>query len=323
MQGKVTLEDHFGISGTLEGSPYVGTPIWDELRSRLVDSEDQRLRLMDRAEIEIMVLSLNAPAVQAIPTIGRAVEVARQANDFLAEEVRKRPDRFAGLAALPMQDPELAASKLERCARDLGFRGALVHGFSQVGSPETVAYYDAPRYRPFWQILESLDVPFYLHPRNPLPTRSPIYDGHPWLMGPTWAFGAETAVHALRLIGSGLFDDHPRLNIILGHFGEGLPFYLWRIDNHGKWMNAPHKSAARRPATDYFRENFHVTTSGHLSTPALLHALSEIGADRIMFSADYPFEDLLEAAQWFDSASIDESDRVRIGRANAIKLLKL
>jgi predicted TIM-barrel fold metal-dependent hydrolase len=323
VQGKVTLEDHFGIPATLEVSPYAGTAIWDELRSRLVDFEDQRLRLMDQAEIEIMVLSLNAPAVQAIPDIGRATEIARQANDFLVEQVRKRPDRFAGLAALPMQDPELAASELERCVRDLGFRGALVHGFSQVGSPETVAYYDAPQYRPFWQMLESLDVPFYLHPRNPLPARSPIYDGHSWLMGPTWAFGAETAIHALRLIGSGLFDDHPRLNIIIGHFGEGLPFFLWRIDNHGRWMNAPHESAARRPVTDYFRENFHVTTSGHLSTPALRHALSEIGADRIMFSADYPFEGLLEAARWFDNADIDESDRVRIGRANAIKLLKL
>jgi predicted TIM-barrel fold metal-dependent hydrolase len=323
MRGKVTLEDHFGIPETLEGSPYAGTPIWGELRSRLVDFEDQRLRLMDQAGIETMVLSLNAPAVQAIPTIGRAAEIARQGNDFLAEEVRRHPDRFAGFAALPMQDPELAALELERCVRDLGFRGALVHGFSQVGSSETVAYYDGPQYRPFWQILESLDVPFYLHPRNPLPERSPIYDGHPWLMGPTWAFGAETAVHALRLIGSGLFDDHPGLNIILGHFGEGLPFFLWRIDNHSKWRNAPHKFAARRLVTDYFRENFYVTTSGHLSTPALLHALSEIGADRIMFSTDYPFEDLLEAARWFDDASIDESDRVRIGRTNAIELFRL
>jgi len=240
MQGKVTLEDHFGIAATLEGSPYAGTPIWDELRSRLVDFEDRRLRLMDQAGIETMVLSVNAPAVQAIPGVARAVEVARQANDLLAEEVRKRPDRLAGFAALPMQDPELAASELERCVRDLGFRGALVDGFSQVGSPDTVVYYDAPQYRPFWQVLERLDVPLYLHPRNPLPTRSPIYDGHPWLMGPTWAFGAETAVHALRLIGSGLFDDHPRLNIILGHFGEGVPFYLWRIDNRSKWMNTPH-----------------------------------------------------------------------------------
>jgi predicted TIM-barrel fold metal-dependent hydrolase len=152
--------------------------------------------------------------VGAIP-IGRAVEVIRQANDVLAQEVRKHPDRFAGFAALPMQDPELAASELERCVRDLGFWGALVHGFSQVGS---VAYYDA-----------------------------------------------------------------------------------------------------HRPVTDDLRENFYVTTSGHLSTTALLPVLSEMGADRIMFSSDYPFEDLSEAARWFDNASIDQNRP----RTNANKLLEL
>lgn len=323
MQGKVTLEDHFAIAATLEGSPYIGTHFWNELRSRLLDFEDQRLRLMDEADVEIMVLSLNAPAIQAIHDTERAVEVARYANDYLAEQVCKRPDRFVGVAALPMQDPELAATELRRCVKDLGFRGALVHGFSQLGSPGTVVYYDLPQYRPFWQVVEALDVPFYLHPRNPLPAQSPIYQGHPWLIGPTWAFGAETAVHALRLIGSGLFDECPRLNIIVGHFGEGLPFYLWRIDNHSKWMNAPRKNAARNSVADYFRANFHVTTSGHLSTPALLHALAEMGPERIMFSADYPFEDLLEAARWFDTATIDEIDRVKIGRTNALKLFKL
>jgi predicted TIM-barrel fold metal-dependent hydrolase len=323
MQGKITLEDHFAIPATLEGSPYTGMHFWGELRSRLLDFEDQRLRIMDEAGIDIMVLSLNAPGIQGIHVPKHAAEIARHANDFLAEQVRKRPDRFVGFASLPMQDPELAAIELQHCVKDLNFRGALVHGFSQVGSPETVVYYDLPQYRPFWKIVETLDFPFYLHPRNPLPSRSPIYQGHPWLMGPTWAFGAETAVHALRLIGSGLFDDCPRLNIILGHFGEGLPFYLWRIDNHSKWRNTPHKYPARKPVGDYFRANFHVTTSGHLSTPALVHALAEIGPDRIMFSADYPMEDLIEAAQWFDSATISETDRVKLGRTNAIKVFKL
>jgi gamma-resorcylate decarboxylase len=261
VQGKVTLEDHFAIPATLEGSPYAGKHFWDVLRSRLLDFQDQRLRLMDEAGVEIMALSLNAPGIQAIQDIARATEVARYANGLLAEQVHKRPDRFAGAAALPMQDAELAASELQRCVKDLGLRGALVHGFSQVGSPDTVVYYDLPQYRPFWQVVEALDVPFYLHPRNPLPARSPIYQGHPWLIGPTWAFGAETAVHALRLIGSGLFDECPRLNIIVGHFGEGLPFYLWRIDNHSRWMSDPHKFAARKPVGDYFRANFHVTTS--------------------------------------------------------------
>lgn len=323
MFNKITLEDHFGIPATLKNSPYAGTRIWPELRLRLTDFDDLRLKFMDQAGIEMMVLSVNAPAIQAMFETAQAAEVAREANDFLAEHVAKRSDRFAGMAALPMQDPDLAITELRRCIADLGFCGALVHGFSQVQSPEAVAYYDAPQYRPFWQVVEELDVPFYLHPRNPLPSRTPLYDDHAWLMGPGWAFGAETAVHALRLIGSGLFDEHPRLNIILGHFGEGLPFYLWRIDNHSKWMGEHPKSAACRPIGDYFRENFYVTTSGHLSTPALHHAIAEIGSERIMFSADYPFEDLVGAGEWFDNSDIHEADRVRIGRENAKRLLRL
>ena len=124
---------------------------------------------MDEYGIETMLLSLNAPAVQAIPDKTRADETARKANDYLAEQVRRRPDRFQGLAALAMQDPELATRELERCVKELGFRGALVNGFSQVGDVETAVYYDLPQYRPFWAMVERLDVPFYLHPRNPLP----------------------------------------------------------------------------------------------------------------------------------------------------------
>ena len=130
-------------------------------------------------------------------------------------------------------------------------------------------------------------------------------------------------MHALRLIGSGLFDELPRLQIILGHLGEGLPYYLWRIDNRNSWMKATHKYAARKPVADYFRANFHVTTSGHFSTPAMIDAMAELGVDRVMFSVDYPFEDMSEAAAWFDKAEISEADRSKIGRTNAIKLFKL
>jgi 2,3-dihydroxybenzoate decarboxylase len=228
-----------------------------------------------------------------------------------------------GVAALAMQDPDNAAAELERCVKDLGFRGALVNGFSQVGSPDTAVYYDLPQYRTFWRVVEQLDVPFYLHPRNPLPGSIRSYEGHDWLLGPNWAFHAETAVHALRLIGSGLFDELPRLQIVLGHLGEGLPYYLWRIDNRNSWMKAPHKYAARKPVADYFRANFHVTTSGHFSTPAMIDAVAELGVDRVMFSVDYPFEDMGEAAAWFDKAEIGETDRRKIGRTNAIKLFKL
>jgi len=323
MQGKVTLEDHFATKTTLGDAQVFGSHVWSELGPRLLDFQDRRLRFMDAAGIEIMIASLNAPAIQAIPDIERATEVTREANDVLAREIAKRPDRFVGVAALAMQDPDNAAAELERCVKDLGFRGALVNGFSQVGSPDTAVYYDLPQYRTFWRVVERLDVPFYLHPRNPLPGSVRGYEGHDWLLGPNWAFHAETAVHALRLIGSGLFDELPRLQIILGHLGEGLPYYLWRIDNRNSWMKAPHKYAARKPVADYFRANFHVTTSGHFSTPAMIDAVAELGVDRVMFSVDYPFEDMGEAAAWFDKAEIGETDRRKIGRANAIKLFKL
>jgi predicted TIM-barrel fold metal-dependent hydrolase len=182
-----------------------------------------------------MILSLNAPAVQAIHDVKTAIAVAREANDVLAEEVRKRPDRFAAFAALPMQDPNAATLELTRCVKELGMVGALVNGFSQAGTPDDVFYYDLPQYRPFWRALEALDVPFYLHPRNPLASWTKFYDGHPWLGGPNWAFAAETAVHALRLIGSGLFDECPGLKIVLGHLGEGIPVQLWRIDHRNGW----------------------------------------------------------------------------------------
>jgi gamma-resorcylate decarboxylase len=323
MQGKVTLEDHFAIEATLGDSQAFGAHVWGELRPRLLDFQDQRLRLMDQSGIEIMVASLNAPAIQAIPDAKQAAATARQANDVLAAEVAKRPDRFVGIAALAMQDPEIAIEELERCVKELGFRGALVNGFSQVGSPDTAVYYDLLQYRPFWSAVELLDVPFYLHPRNPLPGSIPGYKGHEWLLGPTWGFAAETAVHALRLIGSGLFDAHPKLRMILGHLGEGLPYYLWRIDNRNAWMKAPHQYAARKRVADYVRANFYLTTSGHYSTPALLDAIAEFGIDRVMFSVDYPFEDFSDAADWFDNVPLNEADRHKVGRTNALKLFKL
>lgn len=139
----------------------------------------------------------------------------------------------------------------------------------------------------------------------------------------THAFGQETAVHALRLIGSGLFDRHPRLQLILGHMGEGLPISMWRIDNRNAWVEAPRKHKARHSIAYYFHRNVYLTTSGNVRTQSLIDAILEIGSDRIMFSTDWPFENVDHAAKWFDAASISENDRLKIGRTNAVKLLKL
>jgi len=324
VQGKIALEEHFAITETLGDSlGYFPGRVWDELKSRVMDIHGRRLAEMDSNGIATMLLSLNAPAVQAIADPARADAIARKANDYLAEQVRKRPDRFQGLAALAMQDPERATRELERAVKDLGFRGALVNGFSEIDDSGTIVHYDLPQYRPFWATVERLDVPFYLHPRNPVKRDARIYDGHPWLLGPIWAFGQETAVHALRLMGSGLFDAHPRLNIVLGHMGENLPFALWRVDNANAWVENRHNYQAKKSIRDYFCANFHITTSGNFNTPALIDAILALGADRIMFSADWPFENIDHAARWFDSCPISEPDREKIGRVNAMKLFKL
>jgi gamma-resorcylate decarboxylase len=324
MQGKVALEEHFAIAETLQDSAgFAPEADWPELKGRLLDIQDRRLREMDAHGIEMMLLSLNAPAVQAIPDPAKANEIARRSNDFMAEQITRQPKRFAGLAALPMQTPELATRELTRCVRELGFCGALVNGFSQVADNPSGIYYDVKAYWPFWAEVERLDVPFYLHPRNPLAKDAAIYEGHRWLLGPSWAFGQETAVHALRLMGSGLFDAHPKLNVVIGHMGEGLPYSMWRIDNHNKWMRVQNSYPAKRKIADYFRENFYITTSGNFRTQTLIDAMLEIGADRILFSTDWPFENIDHASDWFDAAPISEIDRQKIGRDNARALFKL
>lgn len=324
MQGKIALEEHFALEETLgDSARFAPETDWPELKTRLLDIHEKRLREMDGNGIELMLLSLNAPAVQAIPEPAKAHDLARRANDFLAEQIVRRPARFQGLAALAMQSPDLAAQEARRCVEELGFRGVLVNGFSDSIAVNKAVYYDDQAFRPFWSEIDRLDAPFYLHPRNPRPQDSGIYEGHPWLLGPTWAFGHETAVHALRLMGSGLFDIYPRLQIILGHLGEGLPYSLWRIDNHNKWMSHQNQYPAKRKIADYFQQNFYITTSGNFRTQTLIDAMLEIGADRILFSADWPFENIDHAAEWFDSAAISEVDRDKIGRSNARKLFKL
>ena len=324
MQQKIGLEEHFAIADTISDSRgYLPDATWTELRARALDIHDRRLREMDEHGVEMMILSLNAPAIQAIPDVARADAIARKANDYLAEQVRKRPERFQGLAALPMQDPELATNELRRCVQDLGLKGALVNGFSQINDKDSAAYYDLAHYWPFWEAVESLDVPFYLHPRNPLASQTRIYDGHSWLLGPSWAFGQETAVHALRLMGSGLFDEYPRLKIILGHLGENLPYSVWRVDNCNGWVEGRHNYPAQKKIADYFYANFYLTTSGNFHTQTLIAAMMELGADKILFSIDWPFENVSHAADWFDRVPISEADRLKIGRTNALKLFKL
>ena len=322
MRNKIALEEHFAIDLTIEQSKiYAPAPVWDMLKSNLMDIEQQRLERMEQGGTEYSILSLNSPGIQGIPDAKQAIEVARRANDVLAEHVSRHPTRLGGFAALPMQDPEAAARELERTVKDLGFHGFMVNGFSQVGDAENVVYYDAPQYTDFWASAAALGKPFYMHPRDPLPSREPIYDGFPWLTAATWAFAVETSIHALRLMTSGLFDRNPRLQMILGHLGEGIPYSIWRIDHI--LNKAPRGVPCKRSVGEYLQENVYLTTSGNFRTQTLQSAMLEVGSDRIMYSVDYPFETHDEASQWFDTCSISETDRVKIGRENARRLFGL
>ncbi len=324
MKDKIGFEEHVAIEETIgETRAFAGdSDRWDEFTEEILDLDTKRLAFMDEAGIELALLSLNAPAVQAILDRDEAVEIARKGNDTMAAAVDRHPDRFRALAALPMQDPKSAGDELRRCVETLGFKGALVNGFTQRDGPDSMVYYDIPEYRDFWQVVSDLDVPFYLHPRMQIPEQSRCYEGHPWLRSSPWGFAVETSIHALRLCGSGLFDDFPNLKIVIGHLGEGIPFGLWRIDARMRF--SPRGYRGRRPLGDYFREHFHITVSGNFNDAAFRCTLDMLGAERIYFSSDYPFERMQDAADWFDNTTvIDDETRLRIGRENAVRLFAL
>ena len=323
MDGLIAFEEHWAIERTLGHFAKANDPDgnWRDVRRRLLDIHDMRLSEMDRHGVEMTILSLNSPAVQGILDVDEAVETARIANDSLAEQVAKRPDRFAGFAALPMQTADAAIEELTRCIRDLGFKGAMVNGFTQKNTPDSAIYYDLPEYRPFWAAIQSLDVPFYIHPRLNIPSRAHAYHGHPWLFSPAWDFAVQTADHTLRLICSGLFDAFPHLQMVLGHLGERIPFDMWRIDH--LMRQVPGGIPAEKEIGDYFRSNFHVTTSGQFHESPFRCALAEMGVGRVLFSIDYPFEAFAEAASWLESTELSDADRLKIARTNAIDLFKL
>lgn len=322
MQGKYAIEEHFlppKREDLVTQPPGWSSEDWKQITEALVDTE-QRLERMDEHGIEFSVLSLASDGIQAIPDPLAAVESAIHANDVLAAAIAEHPDRYGGFAALPMQDVEAARAELGRAVSALGLCGALVNGYSNLGDADTALYYDDPAYDPLWERFVALDVPLYLHPRNPLPNQRRIYEGREALLGPTWAFGAETAMHALRMMVGGVFDRFPGLTIVLGHLGELLPFAIRRLEQRIAHM--PAVKLERKPS-EYLQENFWITTSGNYHTASLVGVLLELGSERVVFSADYPFEKMSDGTDWMDTVPISDRDRLLIGRENVRRLLKL
>ncbi|MEV6694616.1 amidohydrolase family protein [Micromonospora sp. NPDC051196] len=290
---------------------------FDRLVEQLCDLGDQRIAEMDAAGIDVQVLSLTTPGVeQADPA--DAVKLARDSNDQLAAAVGRHPDRFAGFAALPTGDPAAAADELTRTVRDHGFKGALINGHTRG------RYLDDEFFWPIMERAEALDVPIYLHPTLP-PHAKDQYAGN-FSPGTTaafasaaWGWHLDTATHAVRLILSGVFDRYPRLQVIIGHMGEVLPVMLPRLEQ----ALPVQISELHRPVGDYMRQNLHYTFSGIHSVPAFLALFLQIGADRIMFSTDYPYGSLSKAKAFLDHLPASAVDRDRIAHRNAEELLRL
>jgi 2,3-dihydroxybenzoate decarboxylase len=279
---------------------------------KLPDFTEYRLPEMDAAGIDIQVLSLTVPGLQADTS---TVDDARFANDYLAQVVAGYPDRFRGFAALPMQDPKSAAEELHRCVRQLGFCGALVNDRFQGH------YLDEPQYDEVWAALEELSVPLYLHPGAPPADHWKVLGGRPELYGATWSWAAETGGHALRIIYGAVFDRHPEATLILGHMGEFLPFMRSRLD--ARYLTLDVEAPLRRMPSAYIGSNVLVTTSGVFSPAALTGAVLEIGADAVMFSIDYPYESSHEAVAGFGRTTLSDSDRDKIAHGNAERVLRI
>lgn len=316
MVKKIALEEHF-MSPEFEGywKTTVGDvdpAIYGRVVARLSDFGDQRLEAMDRTGIARAVLSLAGPGVQAERDTATAVRLARVGNDLLAREVQKRPDRYSGFAHLAMQDAKAAADELERCMRDLGFPGAMINGHTNG------QYLDHPSLAPFWERVQALGAVIYIHPADPI-VPAPVLDGHKGLRRATWEWGFETGSHALRLVFGGLFDRYPKVTLALGHLGETLPFLLWRFDSRAKLYGVK----LAKPPSQYIRENIVVTLSGMFSAEPLNCTIAALGADRVMFSADYPFESVDEAAEFMDTVPLDEKTRADVAYDNAARLLRL
>ena len=321
MNGKIALEEHFAIPEYNEVRPhFLSTGVWHDVQRRIVDFTDLRLTGMDECGIEYAVISLTSPGVQGEQDVAQAVERARRSNDVLADAVSQRPDRFGGFAAVALQDVDAAVGELRRAVRELGFHGVLVNSWTDLPDGG-VARLDDDRFEPFWTALEELDVPLYLHPRLlPAAERGAVTD-RPELAGPVWEFTTDTSASALRLITSGLFDRHPGVQVVLGHLGETLPYNIWRIDN--RMLKANDRVDLQHPLTTYLTGNFWITTSGHFSTPSLQAALAVMGEERVLFSVDYPYDEMPQGATWFDGLELPEELHRRIGRDNAVRLLSL
>ncbi len=321
----ITLEEHYMSPGYLAGpgrgfkenATKSGGHMLEVLE-RLSDIDSKRIGLMDEAKIDVQLLSIHAPGAEQLSG-DEAIGTARETNDFVAEAVKRHPDRFAALATLPTALPGEAVRELELRVRNQAFKGAVVNG--NIGG----RYLDAKDFWPILECAESLEAPIYIHPSHPSKSISDLYYGgfSPQvtnnLAGPGWGWHIDTAIHVIRLVMSGAFDKYPKLQIIIGHLGEGLPFMLQRISG----VMSPQMTGLKRPVGDYLRDNVYYTFSGFNYVPSFLNLFMEVGVRRIMFSVDYPYGSMEQGRRFLEQLPVSPAEKEAIAHGNAQRLLRM
>jgi len=321
----IAIEEHFStplyrqkVSTNEFRSFYItarGEQIGHDIVKELADLGESRLKFMDAHGVDVQVLSFTSPGAQGFGA-DEAIPMARDANERLHAAVKAHPTRFAGFAALPTAAPEAAADELERCVRDLGFKGTMIHGHTQ-GS-----FLDDKKYWGIFERAQALDVPIYLHPTLPHPGAMKAYfEGYEEIARAGWGFGIDTSTHFLRILFAGVFDAYPKLKFILGHLGEGLPFAMHRLNDHT--YRAAKRRGLKKTPLDYIRDNLVVTTSGNWFEPAFLCTLLAMGADNIIFAIDWPYEPNRAGMEFFHKLSISDGDREKIAHGNAERILRM
>ena len=279
------------------------------LLRRLLDREDERIRIMNQTDVDMHVLSLTSPGVQPFSS-DFAKNLAITANDRLAEITRKHPARFAGLASFAPQDPKAAANEIDRAINKLKLNGLIVN------SHTNGEYLDDRKFWPIFEAAEAVDAAIYIHPRNMPDPCSFMTRANVDLSGALWGFQMETGLHAMRLIVSGVFDQFPGLKIVLGHMGEGLPYWLYRMDYmYGAYTRG--QNILKKIPSRYVKDNFFITTSGMNTHPVLKYCNEVLGADKILFAIDYPYQESDEAANFMNSAPLPAEDCEKIAHRNA------
>ena len=290
--------------------------------NKLTDQGEGRIKDMDEAGIDIQVLSLSFPGVELFDAVD-GTSIAKTVNNNLSEVVNRYPERFAGFATLAPQAPEEAANELERAVTELGLKGAMINGNIRG------EFLDDKKYWIIFEMAQQLDVPIYIHPKIPPADMIKPYLAYPGLATAMSGFAAEASLHAMRLICSGVFDIYPGLKIILGHLGEALPFWLWRLDSRFQEEKASDPASAeayknlQKNPSQYFKDNFFVTTSGMFWEPVLTFTCSVLGIDKVLFAVDYPYESIKEAVEFIDSIPMGDNDKEQVCHLNAEKLLRL